>query len=110
MDNKMELQEMISALADGQLRGDALERVIQTVATDSQARNAWHTYHLIGAVLRSGNPPSGTAPAPFLAGFQFLLDPAHARARTAETSRASAAACGGAGPAGPRDPRNGPRT
>jgi sigma-E factor negative regulatory protein RseA len=74
MDNKMEMQEMISALADGQLRGDALDRVIQTVATDAQARTAWHTYHLIGDVLRSGNLATGTPPAAFLAGFQVRLE------------------------------------
>ena len=74
MDNKMQMQEMISALADGQLRGDALEGVIQTVATDAQARTAWHTYHLIGDVLRSGHLATGTAPAAFLAGFQVRLE------------------------------------
>ena len=72
--DKMELQEMISALADGQLRGEAMERVIQTVATQDQARAAWHTYHLIGDVLRSGELPIGTAPARFLAGFQVRLE------------------------------------
>lgn len=72
--DKMLMQEMISALADGQLRGEALERVIQTVATDPQSRTAWHTYHLIGDVLRSGNLPTGTAPARFLAGFQVRLE------------------------------------
>lgn len=72
--DKMELHEMISALADGQLRGEPLERVIQTVATDPQARTAWHTYHLIGDVLRSGNLATGTAPAAFLAGFQVRLE------------------------------------
>jgi len=51
--DKMEIQEMVSALADGQLRGDALDRGIQAVATDPQARLAWQNYHLIGDVLRS---------------------------------------------------------
>ena len=72
--DKMQIHEMISALADGQLRGEALDRVIQTVATDPQARSAWHTYHLVGDVLRSGNLPIGTAPAIFLAGFQVRLE------------------------------------
>ena len=79
--DKMELHEMISALADGQLRGEPLERVIQTVATDSQARTAWHTYHLIGDVLRSGNLATGTAPAAFLAGFQVRLEREHSVGR-----------------------------
>ena len=72
--DKMQMQEMISALADGQLRGEALDKAIQAVATDTQARNAWHTYHLIGDVLRSGSMATGTAPAAFLAGFQVRLE------------------------------------
>jgi sigma-E factor negative regulatory protein RseA len=72
--DKMQMQEMISALADGQLQGEACERVIHAVASDPQARNAWHTYHLIGDVLRTGNLPTGTAPAKFLAGFQVRLE------------------------------------
>lgn len=82
--DKMQMHEMISALADGQLRGEALERVIETVATDDQARNAWHTYHLIGDVLRSGSLPTGTAPAAFLAGFQVRLEREQARDRVAD--------------------------
>jgi sigma-E factor negative regulatory protein RseA len=77
--DKIQMQEMISALADGQLRGEPLERVIQTVATDPQARTTWHTYHLIGDVLRTGELPTGTAPAKFLAGFQVRLEQERAR-------------------------------
>jgi sigma-E factor negative regulatory protein RseA len=94
--DKMQMQEMISALADGQLRGEALERVIQTVATDAQARNAWHTYHLIGDVLRSGNLPTGTAPATFLAGFQVRLEREQARERIEEFASAPPAPLVGA--------------
>jgi hypothetical protein len=94
--DKMQMQEMISALADGQLRGEALERVIQTVATDAQARTAWHTYHLIGDVLRSGNLPTGTAPATFLAGFQVRLEREQARERIEEFASAPPAPLVGA--------------
>ncbi len=82
--DKIELQEMISALADGQLRGEALERVIRTVSTDAQARDVWHTYHLIGDVLRSGELRTGTPPAAFLARFQGRLQ--HEQAETAKVA------------------------
>src|SRR6187551_3026014 len=72
--DKMETQEMISALADGQLHGEALERAVQAVAADPEARAAWQTYHLIGDVLRSGELSTGTPPAAFLAGFQSRLE------------------------------------
>ena len=88
--DKMDMQEMISALADGQLRGEALERVIQTVATDAQARTAWHTYHLIGDVLRSGDLPTGTAPATFLAGFQVRLEREQCRDQVADATNSIA--------------------
>jgi sigma-E factor negative regulatory protein RseA len=88
--DKIEMQEMISALADGQLRGEALERVIQTVATDAQARTAWHTYHLIGDVLRSGDLQTGTAPATFLAKFQVRLEREQCREKLATATESIA--------------------
>lgn len=90
--DKMQMQEMISALADGQLRGEALEGVIEAVATDAQARNAWHTYHLIGDVLRSGNLPIGTSPATFLAGFQVRLEHEQAGGRLEAAAESMSAA------------------
>lgn len=47
-------RELISALADGQLAGDAFARGVELAASDHGAREAWHAYHLIGDVLRSG--------------------------------------------------------
>jgi sigma-E factor negative regulatory protein RseA len=89
--DKMQMQEMISALADGQLQGDACERVIHAVASDPQAQNTWHTYHLIGDVLRTGNLPTGTAPAKFLAGFQVRLERAQPAAAAVAVSQPLAA-------------------
>jgi sigma-E factor negative regulatory protein RseA len=54
MDKIDDKREMISALADGQLAGDAFARGVELAATDAAAREAWHAYHLIGDVLRSG--------------------------------------------------------
>ena len=67
MDNKMDQQEVISALMDGQLRGKAFAEAVEAVAGDPVARQAWHTYHLIGDVLRSGQPAAATAPDLFMA-------------------------------------------
>ena len=66
MDSKMEQREMISALADGQLRGEAFARAVDAAAGDTQARQAWHTYHLIGEVLRTGQAGAGRSPEAFL--------------------------------------------
>lgn len=50
MMNADDSRELMSALADGQ--SDAAAGV-EAWSRDPQAREAWHTYHLIGDVLRS---------------------------------------------------------
>lgn len=70
---KMQTQELISALADGQLRGEAFARGVEAAALDPAAREAWHTYHLIGDVLRSGELAAGTMPTEFLSRLQLRL-------------------------------------
>jgi sigma-E factor negative regulatory protein RseA len=70
---KMQTQELISALADGQLQGEAFARAVELAACDPLAREAWHTYHLIGDVLRSGELTAGTTPTAFLERLQLRL-------------------------------------
>ena len=72
MDN-MDKREMISALADGQLDGDAFAQCVQLAAMDDAARDAWHTYHLIGDVLRSSDLAGGMPSQRFLANVQARL-------------------------------------
>ena len=62
----MDNNELISALADGQLRGEAFATTVQAVCTDTSARAAWHAYHLIGDVLRSGEAGHAGGTQPFL--------------------------------------------
>jgi sigma-E factor negative regulatory protein RseA len=71
--DKMQTQEMISALADGQLQGEAFARGVELAAGDAVARETWHTYHLIGDVLRSGECAPGATPAAFLSRLQSRL-------------------------------------
>jgi len=58
--------ELISALADGQLRDAEFARAVEAATADGAARQAWHTYHLIGDVLRSGQAAPATAPDLFM--------------------------------------------
>jgi sigma-E factor negative regulatory protein RseA len=69
----MRTEELISALADGQLAGDAFARGVELAAADPVARQVWHTYHLIGDVLRSGEHSAGSLPAEFLGRLQVRL-------------------------------------
>jgi sigma-E factor negative regulatory protein RseA len=61
----MQTQELISALADGQLQGETFARGVELAASDPQARQAWESYHLIGDVLRSGTLAVGSLPPDF---------------------------------------------
>ena len=79
--DKMENREMISALADGQLRGEALAAGVRAAAADAEGRRAWASYCVIAEVLRSGAAPTGvTAPEAFLAKFQERLQQEPVRA------------------------------
>jgi sigma-E factor negative regulatory protein RseA len=64
--SKMEPRELISALADGQLHGEAFAQAASLATSDPQAQEAWTTYHLIGEVLRTGQATTGASPQAFL--------------------------------------------
>jgi sigma-E factor negative regulatory protein RseA len=74
MDNKMDNQELISALADGHLQGEAFARGVQAATCDAGARQAWCAYHVVGEVLRTGRVATGSAPEAFLARLRERLD------------------------------------
>jgi sigma-E factor negative regulatory protein RseA len=72
--NKMDDQELISALADGQLQGEAFARGVLAAAADARGREAWCAYHVVGEVLRSGRAHAGTPTEVFLARLQRRLE------------------------------------
>lgn len=86
---QMQTQELISALADGQLQGDAFARGVELAASDPAAREAWQAYHLIGDVLRSGELAVASSPSAFVERLQRRLQdepPLGARATTPEVA------------------------
>ncbi|WP_077002575.1 sigma-E factor negative regulatory protein [Variovorax sp. KK3] len=64
------VHEQISALADGHLREEDLAHVIDSVCADNDLRATWHTYHLVGDVLRSGVHSSCSDTSQFLSRLQ----------------------------------------
>lgn len=48
------LREQVSALVDGQLRGDEFATAVEHVCSREELRGTWQTYHVVGEVLRSG--------------------------------------------------------
>lgn len=71
--DKMDNQELISALADGQLQGEAFALGVQAAVADADGRGAWCAYHVVGEVLRTGRASAGTPSEVFLARLQRRL-------------------------------------
>ena len=53
MTDEQHSREQISALADGQLRGNAFAQAVQQACSDADAQATWQAYHVVGDVLRS---------------------------------------------------------
>ena len=51
-DISLDKRELVSALADGQLPEDELAGVLASMASSDEGLVAWHSYHLVGDVLR----------------------------------------------------------
>lgn len=62
--------ELVSALADGELHGAEFTRALAVLASSPQAQDHWHSYHLVGDVLRAG---AGTAVGAHDAAFMARL-------------------------------------
>lgn len=67
-------RELVSTLADGQLRGGEFARAVGIVCGGGEARATWHAYHVVGDVLRSGELAACAGDAAFLARFQSRLN------------------------------------
>lgn len=65
--------ELVSALADGQLRGEEFARTVEWVDTAEEARLTWHVYHLVGDVLRSGDTVSSARDVAFVQRLKLAL-------------------------------------
>lgn len=59
-------RELVSALADGQLRGQEFAHALERLDADDDARLTWHAYHVVGDVLRSGEITAGRRDTDFM--------------------------------------------
>lgn len=69
----MKNHELVSALADGQLRGEEFARTVQWLSQTEDARLSWHAYHLVGDVLRSGETMVNSHDAAFVQRLKLCL-------------------------------------
>lgn len=67
-------QQLVSALADGELKGAEFERALELLRGDPQARANWYAYHQLGDLLRRG-PRAAVGPQDevFVARFRARL-------------------------------------
>ena len=73
MQETMKNHELVSALADGQLRGAEFARTVQWLSQTEDARLSWHAYHLVGDVLRSGETMINAHDAAFVQRLKLCL-------------------------------------
>jgi sigma-E factor negative regulatory protein RseA len=73
MNHTNTVQEQVSALVDGHLKGDEFARVLSQIGADDALRATWQTYHLVGDVLRSGGHAPCSDPSAFLSRLQRRL-------------------------------------
>lgn len=52
------MKEKLSALMDGELDQDDMQQSIRELRSDSECRNCWDQYHVIGDALRNNLPPA----------------------------------------------------
>lgn len=91
---QMQTRELISAMADSEVRREAFARGMDIAAREPAALEAWQTYHLIGDVLRAGELAAGTLPAVFLSQLRLRLqqEPRLAAAASSEAPEIAARA------------------
>ncbi len=66
-------REKVSALTDGELRGDEFAQTLDGMGQSEEARQTWHTYHLVGDVLRAGQAVDSSKDAAFMTRFKQSL-------------------------------------
>jgi sigma-E factor negative regulatory protein RseA len=71
--DREQCRELVSSLADGQLRGLEFARAVTMVGDGGDARATWHAYHVMGDVLRSGEMASCVDDAAFVSRLRARL-------------------------------------
>lgn len=73
MQEAVKNRELVSALADGQLRGEEFAQTVEWIGTAEDARLTWHAYHVVSDVLRSGEAMAGDHDVAFVQRLKLRL-------------------------------------
>ncbi|HPW83310.1 MAG TPA: sigma-E factor negative regulatory protein [Rhodoferax sp.] len=79
------VNDRISALVDGQLRGAEFSEAMDSLASQPEDERAWQMYHLIGDVLRSEELAGGAHDRDFLSRLEKKLAQEPVRTASAST-------------------------
>jgi sigma-E factor negative regulatory protein RseA len=82
----IERSELLSALADGQVDDAEFGAAMDMLAADAGARASWHSYHLVGDLLRQTDLAVHAGDGSFVARFQTRLAAELQASRPAPTS------------------------
>lgn len=85
-----DVQEALSALADGELSSQALPDITEQTAQSEDIRRSWYSYHLVGDVLRTGLSLSHPADAAMLGRLRSRLSREERYAHTRDTTESIA--------------------
>ncbi|MET0310690.1 MAG: sigma-E factor negative regulatory protein [Burkholderiaceae bacterium] len=91
MNEQLNKLEALSALADGQLRGEAFARTVESACEDPEARAAWGAWHVAGDALRFGAQPVRSTDGEFVARWRERLAQENAMGMPALDSIAASA-------------------
>jgi sigma-E factor negative regulatory protein RseA len=72
-DRLIENSELVSALVDGQLRDTEFARAMALLESSSEARQRWHSYHVVGDVLRTGQADASPHDSDFVSRLRARL-------------------------------------
>lgn len=73
MQETVKNRELVSALADGRLRGEEFARTVEWLNEADDAQVAWDTYHVVGEVLRSGETVASAVDTAFMQRLKLSL-------------------------------------
>ncbi len=65
-DKLIEDSELVSALVDGQLRDAEFAQTMALLERHEEARQRWHSYHVVGEALRTGRADASAHDADFV--------------------------------------------
>ena len=66
-------RERVSALVDGQLRGEEFVRAVEWTEHDTDGQLTWEVYHVLGEVLRTGDARVSARDVDFMAKLKLRL-------------------------------------